>query len=244
MNWKLILFFPAPATVSDSWLDRPVQKVCTKRSFQWGKVTKCVKMSEIDTLNLILHPLPPVFSGFSGADSPSPMEGTLGGTLDNWMADFWVWKELKFEECILNASKACAIQGHKNQYQVHYYANPFDKRALKVYFHFCFDSSRPGRPPKRSLGVAIQENTRLLPHGVPGLLSPGLISPTGNKIRRMIGLRLSILHSSWNKLILIWLPCPSGLFKLYQRLRYWIFWAFMKTQAVFLCWLKPNGFAI
>ncbi|XP_070807966.1 dachshund homolog 2 [Pituophis catenifer annectens] len=39
-------------------------------------------------------------------------------------------------------------------------------------------SSRPGRPPKRSLGVAIQENTRLLPHGVPGLLSPGLISPT------------------------------------------------------------------
>ncbi|KAK2528957.1 Dach2 [Columba guinea] len=41
-------------------------------------------------------------------------------------------------------------------------------------------SSRPGRPPKRSLGVAIQENARLLPHGVPGLLSPGLISPTGN----------------------------------------------------------------
>ncbi|KAI6078381.1 Dachshund-like protein 2 isoform X3 [Aix galericulata] len=38
--------------------------------------------------------------------------------------------------------------------------------------------SRPGRPPKRSLGVAIQENARLLPHGVPGLLSPGLISPT------------------------------------------------------------------
>uniref|UniRef100_A0A4X2L6D8 Dachshund family transcription factor 2 n=1 Tax=Vombatus ursinus TaxID=29139 RepID=A0A4X2L6D8_VOMUR len=43
----------------------------------------------------------------------------------------------------------------------------------------CFHSSRPGRPPKRSLGVAIQENARLLPHGVPGLISPGLISPTG-----------------------------------------------------------------
>uniref|UniRef100_A0A8C5PL38 Dachshund family transcription factor 2 n=1 Tax=Leptobrachium leishanense TaxID=445787 RepID=A0A8C5PL38_9ANUR len=41
------------------------------------------------------------------------------------------------------------------------------------------ESSRPGRPPKRSLGVAIQDNARLLPHGVPGLLSPGLISPTG-----------------------------------------------------------------
>ncbi|XP_043913685.1 dachshund homolog 2 isoform X2 [Protopterus annectens] len=40
-------------------------------------------------------------------------------------------------------------------------------------------SSRPGRPPKRSLGITMQENARLLPHGVPGLLSPGLISPTG-----------------------------------------------------------------
>ncbi|PNI35039.1 DACH2 isoform 4 [Pan troglodytes] len=40
------------------------------------------------------------------------------------------------------------------------------------------NSSRPGRPPKRSLGM-LQENARLLPHAVPGLLSPGLITPTG-----------------------------------------------------------------
>ncbi|XP_031223127.1 dachshund homolog 2 isoform X9 [Mastomys coucha] len=40
------------------------------------------------------------------------------------------------------------------------------------------NSSRPGRPPKRSLGV-LQDNARLLPHAVPGLLSPGLITPTG-----------------------------------------------------------------
>uniref|UniRef100_A0A8C6BBE6 Dachshund family transcription factor 2 n=1 Tax=Monodon monoceros TaxID=40151 RepID=A0A8C6BBE6_MONMO len=40
------------------------------------------------------------------------------------------------------------------------------------------NSSRPGRPPKRSLGV-LQDNARLLPHSVPGLLSPGLITPTG-----------------------------------------------------------------
>ncbi|KAI1234916.1 hypothetical protein IHE44_0003302 [Lamprotornis superbus] len=62
-------------------------------------------------------------------------------------------------------------------------------RTSNIYFRispvthvFCTDRwhvySRPGRPPKRSLGVAIQENARLLPHGVPGLLSPGLISPT------------------------------------------------------------------
>ncbi|XP_072672920.1 dachshund homolog 2-like isoform X2 [Canis lupus baileyi] len=40
------------------------------------------------------------------------------------------------------------------------------------------NSSRPGRPPKRSLGV-LQDNARLLPHSVSGLLSPGLITPTG-----------------------------------------------------------------
>lgn len=47
------------------------------------------------------------------------------------------------------------------------------------------NSSRPGRPPKRSLGV-LQDNARLLPHAVPGLLSPGLITPTGNLIQLMV----------------------------------------------------------
>ncbi|RXN18683.1 dachshund -like protein [Labeo rohita] len=42
-------------------------------------------------------------------------------------------------------------------------------------------SSRPGRPPKRSLGVAMQDSSRLLPHSVHGLLSPSLLSPTGMK---------------------------------------------------------------
>ncbi|XP_052518632.1 dachshund homolog 2 [Budorcas taxicolor] len=40
------------------------------------------------------------------------------------------------------------------------------------------NSSRPGRPPKRSLGV-LQDSARLLSHSIPGLLSPGLITPTG-----------------------------------------------------------------
>ncbi|XP_072837195.2 dachshund homolog 2 isoform X3 [Pogona vitticeps] len=54
------------------------------------------------------------------------------------------------------------------------------RKDFETLYNDCTNaSSRPGRPPKRSLGVAIQENTRLLPHGVPGLLSPGLISPTG-----------------------------------------------------------------
>ncbi|XP_030128278.2 dachshund homolog 2 isoform X6 [Taeniopygia guttata] len=66
-------------------------------------------------------------------------------------------------------------------------------------------SSRPGRPPKRSLGVAIQENARLLPHGVPGLLSPGLISPTGltaaamaeaMKLQKMKLMAMNSLHGS------------------------------------------------
>lgn len=40
-------------------------------------------------------------------------------------------------------------------------------------------SSRPGRPPKRSLGMPMQDGSRLLPHSVHGLLSPSLLSPTG-----------------------------------------------------------------
>ncbi|XP_031762679.1 dachshund homolog 2 isoform X3 [Xenopus tropicalis] len=66
-------------------------------------------------------------------------------------------------------------------------------------------SSRPGRPPKRSLGVGIQENARLLPHGVPGLLSPGLLSPTGltaaamaeaMKLQKMKMMAINSLHGS------------------------------------------------
>ncbi|XP_069469046.1 dachshund homolog 2 isoform X9 [Ambystoma mexicanum] len=57
-------------------------------------------------------------------------------------------------------------------------------------------SSRPGRPPKRSLGVSMQDNARLLPHGVPGLLSPGLISPTEYLLQScFFGLALPQLHT-------------------------------------------------
>ncbi|XP_007507491.2 dachshund homolog 2 isoform X7 [Monodelphis domestica] len=62
------------------------------------------------------------------------------------------------------------------------------RKDFETLYNDCTNaSSRPGRPPKRSLGVAIQENARLLPHGVPGLISPGLISPTGGS------------ESSWDK---------------------------------------------
>lgn len=45
--------------------------------------------------------------------------------------------------------------------------------------HFCF-SSRPGRPPKRTQSVTSPENPHIMPHSVPGLMSPGIIPPTGN----------------------------------------------------------------
>ncbi|XP_077001347.1 dachshund homolog 2 isoform X2 [Tamandua tetradactyla] len=48
------------------------------------------------------------------------------------------------------------------------------------------DSSRPGRPPKRSLGV-LQDNVHLLTHAVPGILSPGLINSTGITATAMAG---------------------------------------------------------
>uniref|UniRef100_A0A3B3UC39 Dachshund d n=1 Tax=Poecilia latipinna TaxID=48699 RepID=A0A3B3UC39_9TELE len=40
-------------------------------------------------------------------------------------------------------------------------------------------SSRPGRPPKRTQSVTSPENPHIMPHSVPGLMSPGMIPPTG-----------------------------------------------------------------
>ncbi|XP_068106115.1 dachshund homolog 2 isoform X4 [Hyperolius riggenbachi] len=80
------------------------------------------------------------------------------------------------------------------------------RRDFETLYNDCTNaSSRPGRPPKRSLGVAIQENARLLPHGVQGLLSPGLISPTGltaaamaeaMKLQKMKLMAINSLHGS------------------------------------------------
>lgn len=68
------------------------------------------------------------------------------------------------------------------------------------------NSSRPGRPPKRSLGV-LQDNARLLPHAVPGLLSPGIITPTGNVICLMTALILLISQSlKWTNINVSTLP--------------------------------------
>ncbi|KAM9373734.1 dachshund homolog 2 [Phaethornis superciliosus] len=80
------------------------------------------------------------------------------------------------------------------------------RKDFETLYNDCTNaSSRPGRPPKRSLGVTIQENARLLPHGVPGLLSPGLISPTGltaaamaeaMKLQKMKLMAMNSLHGS------------------------------------------------
>ncbi|XP_069749513.1 dachshund a isoform X3 [Narcine bancroftii] len=54
------------------------------------------------------------------------------------------------------------------------------RRDFETLFNDCTNaSSRPGRPPKRTLSVTLPENSRIMPHAVPGLLSPGIISPTG-----------------------------------------------------------------
>uniref|UniRef100_A0A663MRL8 Dachshund family transcription factor 2 n=1 Tax=Athene cunicularia TaxID=194338 RepID=A0A663MRL8_ATHCN len=86
-----------------------------------------------------------------------------------------------------------------------YFLSIYFKQKISFHLSSYFISSRPGRPPKRSLGVAIQENARLLPHGVPGLLSPGLISPTGltaaamaeaMKLQKMKLMAMNSLHGS------------------------------------------------
>uniref|UniRef100_UPI00398E64BE dachshund a isoform X13 n=1 Tax=Pristiophorus japonicus TaxID=55135 RepID=UPI00398E64BE len=54
------------------------------------------------------------------------------------------------------------------------------RKDFETLFNDCTNaSSRPGRPPKRTLSVTLPENSRIMPHAVPGLLSPGIISPTG-----------------------------------------------------------------
>ncbi|KAM8954437.1 dachshund homolog 2 isoform 1-T1 [Pelodytes ibericus] len=80
------------------------------------------------------------------------------------------------------------------------------RRDFDTLYNDCTNaSSRPGRPPKRSLGVTIQDNSRLLPHGVSGLLSPGLISPTGltaaamaeaMKLQKMKLLAINSIHGN------------------------------------------------
>uniref|UniRef100_A0A8C6YT16 Dachshund family transcription factor 1 n=1 Tax=Nothoprocta perdicaria TaxID=30464 RepID=A0A8C6YT16_NOTPE len=47
----------------------------------------------------------------------------------------------------------------------------------KNFLFVCF-SSRPGRPPKRTQSVTSPENSHIMPHSVPGLMSPGIIPPT------------------------------------------------------------------
>ncbi|XP_060951619.1 dachshund homolog 2-like [Limanda limanda] len=54
------------------------------------------------------------------------------------------------------------------------------RRDFETLYQDCTSaSSRPGRPPKRCAGAGIQESPRLLHPGLPGLLSPNLLSHTG-----------------------------------------------------------------
>uniref|UniRef100_A0A8C4UJK6 Dachshund family transcription factor 1 n=3 Tax=Telluraves TaxID=3073808 RepID=A0A8C4UJK6_FALTI len=54
----------------------------------------------------------------------------------------------------------------------------YNSLIVKIFLFVCF-SSRPGRPPKRTQSVTSPENSHIMPHSVPGLMSPGIIPPTG-----------------------------------------------------------------
>ncbi|XP_072361320.1 dachshund a isoform X3 [Scyliorhinus torazame] len=61
------------------------------------------------------------------------------------------------------------------------------RKDFETLFNDCTNaSSRPGRPPKRTLSVSLPENSRIMSHAVPGLLSPGIISPTGLELPFMM----------------------------------------------------------
>ncbi|XP_073722272.1 dachshund b isoform X4 [Misgurnus anguillicaudatus] len=55
------------------------------------------------------------------------------------------------------------------------------RKDFEALYNDCTNaSSRPGRPPKRSYGVSVQESPRILHHRANNLLSPTLLSPTGH----------------------------------------------------------------
>nr|XP_033804287.1 dachshund homolog 1 isoform X2 [Geotrypetes seraphini] len=54
------------------------------------------------------------------------------------------------------------------------------RKDFETLYNDCTNaSSRPGRPPKRTQSVTSTENSHIMPHAVPGLMSPGMIPPTG-----------------------------------------------------------------
>ncbi|XP_071287198.1 dachshund homolog 1 isoform X6 [Agelaius tricolor] len=54
------------------------------------------------------------------------------------------------------------------------------RKDFETLYNDCTNaSSRPGRPPKRTQSVTSPENSHIMPHSVPGLMSPGIIPPTG-----------------------------------------------------------------
>ncbi|XP_037645521.1 dachshund d isoform X4 [Sebastes umbrosus] len=54
------------------------------------------------------------------------------------------------------------------------------RKDFETLYNDCTNaSSRPGRPPKRTQSVVSPDNPHIMPHSVPGLMSPGMMPPTG-----------------------------------------------------------------
>uniref|UniRef100_A0A3P9I7Q1 Dachshund d n=1 Tax=Oryzias latipes TaxID=8090 RepID=A0A3P9I7Q1_ORYLA len=61
------------------------------------------------------------------------------------------------------------------------------RKDFETLYNDCTNaSSRPGRPPKRTQSVTSTENPHIMPHSVPGLMSPGMIPPTGLELPFMM----------------------------------------------------------
>ncbi|KAK6292768.1 hypothetical protein J4Q44_G00373530 [Coregonus suidteri] len=60
------------------------------------------------------------------------------------------------------------------------------------------NSSRPGRPPKRSQSVTSPENPHIMPHSVPGLMSPGTF-PSSDVIKSVLTKRIDSFPKISNK---------------------------------------------
>lgn len=87
-----------------------------------------------------------------------------------------------------------------NIYVFIYWFSKYNRKISLKFPSLSLFSSRPGRPPKRSLGMSLQDGSRLLPHSVHGLLSPSLLSPTGTtcSLHLLISLTCLTFLLSWH----------------------------------------------
>lgn len=107
-----------------------------------------------------------------------------------------IWNGIAFcSHSNANTAPPAPPPHHHNHHHHHYHSRRLTRRITCSHL-LLPTSSRPGRPPKRTQSVTSPENPHIMPHSVPGLMSPGMIPPTGTLWPSVQG--------SWRLLLRLW----------------------------------------